>query len=181
MSTQLPRPRVVVAADNAAGRSHIASDTLAQPGRTVPERPGYSVTNVWALFEAPARIADPCRVAEYSGLAPPPSGNVLRIIDYPPEPADPADRKKMFDALFTKMFATGHERASSSVHPGMHRTDSIDYVLVLAGEIYAVMEEGETLLRAGDVLIQCGTVHAWSNRSSEMARLAFVLIDGKRG
>lgn len=180
MTTELPAPRIVVAADNAAGRSYIQSDKRATRWRSTPERPGYRVTNIWALFDAPANIGDPCRVDEYSGLAPPPRGNVLRIIDYPPEPADPAERQKMFDALFAKLFATGHERASSSVHPGMHRTDSIDYVFVLAGEIHAVMEEGETLLRAGDVLIQCGTVHAWSNRSTQNARLAFVLIDGKR-
>jgi uncharacterized cupin superfamily protein len=62
----------------------------------------------------------------------------------------------------------------------MHSTDTIDYAIVLAGEIYAVMDEGETLLRTGDILIQCGTVHAWSNRSDRFARLAVVLIDAKR-
>ena len=63
-------------------------------------------------------------------------------------------------------------------HPGMHRTDTVDYAIVLEGEIYAVMDEGETLMRAGDVLIQRGTNHAWANRSKRTARIAFVLIDG---
>jgi uncharacterized cupin superfamily protein len=60
----------------------------------------------------------------------------------------------------------------------MHRTETVDYAIVLEGEIWAVMDEGETLLRAGDVLIQRGTNHAWANRSASTARIAFVLIDG---
>jgi uncharacterized cupin superfamily protein len=60
----------------------------------------------------------------------------------------------------------------------MHVTSSVDYAIMLEGEIWAVMDEGETLLRAGDVLIQRGTNHAWSNRSGKTARMAFVLIDG---
>ena len=62
----------------------------------------------------------------------------------------------------------------------MHKTATVDYAIVLSGEIYAIMDEGETLLRAGDVLIQRGTNHAWANRSERTARIAFVLIDGSR-
>jgi uncharacterized cupin superfamily protein len=62
----------------------------------------------------------------------------------------------------------------------MHRTETVDYAIVLEGEIWAVMDEDETLLRAGDVLIQRGTNHAWANRSGATARIAFVLIDGAR-
>lgn len=62
----------------------------------------------------------------------------------------------------------------------MHRTDTVDYAIILEGEIWAVMDEGETLMRAGDVLIQRGTNHAWANRSQQTARIAFVLMDGKR-
>ena len=60
----------------------------------------------------------------------------------------------------------------------MHRTETVDYAIVLEGEIWAVMDEDETLLRAGDILVQRGTSHAWANRSSKTARIAFVLIDG---
>jgi hypothetical protein len=62
-------------------------------------------------------------------------------------------------------------------HPGFHKTDTIDYAIVLSGEIWAMMDEGETLLKQGDVLVQRGTNHAWSNRTNEPAILAFVLID----
>ena len=173
-------PRVVVAATNANGRSRIQTDGPATNVRTVAERPGYRVSNVWATFGSPAPIANPNRAAEIKGLLPPAKGTVLRIIDYPPEPKDPALRAQMFHALFAKLFPEGAHRPANVAHPGMHATDTIDYAIVLSGEIYAVMDEGETLLRAGDVLIQCGTLHAWSNRSDDFARIAFVLIDGTR-
>ena len=64
-------------------------------------------------------------------------------------------------------------------HPGFHKTATIDYAIVLSGEIYAMMDEGEVLLKAGDVLVQRGTNHAWSNRTAEPAVVAFVLIDAE--
>jgi uncharacterized cupin superfamily protein len=62
----------------------------------------------------------------------------------------------------------------------MHRTDTIDYAIVLAGEIVAIMDDGETVMRAGDIMIQRGTAHAWANRSGAPARIAFVLVDARR-
>jgi len=55
-------------------------------------------------------------------------------------------------------------------HPGMHKTRTVDYCIVFSGEIWAVLDEGEVLLRAGDCLVQRGTHHAWSNRTDEPAR-----------
>ena len=65
-------------------------------------------------------------------------------------------------------------------NPGMHGTDTIDYAVLLQGELVAILEENETLMRAGDILIQRGTQHAWANRSKAIARIAFILIDGER-
>ena len=64
-------------------------------------------------------------------------------------------------------------------HPGFHKTATIDYAIVLSGEIYALMDEGEVLLKAGDVLVQRGTNHAWSNRTEQPCCIAFVLIDAE--
>jgi quercetin dioxygenase-like cupin family protein len=61
----------------------------------------------------------------------------------------------------------------------MHRTDTVDYGLVLSGELYVVLERGETLLRAGDIIVQRGTNHAWHNRSDAPARIAFVNMSGQ--
>jgi len=62
-------------------------------------------------------------------------------------------------------------------HPFMHRTDSVDYAVVLSGEIYMLMDEEDCLLKAGDTVIQQGTNHAWSNRGTEPCLIAFVLVD----
>ena len=61
----------------------------------------------------------------------------------------------------------------------MHRTGTVDYIIVLKGEIYAVMEKGETLLKAGDVLVQRGTMHSWSVRSNEPCIVAAILVNAK--
>ena len=79
-----------------------------------------------------------------------------------------------------KLLGEGHRPSGRpSRHPGMHRTKSIDYIIVLKGEIHAVMEKGETLLRAGDILVQRGTNHSWSVRGGEPCIVAAVLVDAK--
>jgi quercetin dioxygenase-like cupin family protein len=67
----------------------------------------------------------------------------------------------------------------ASRHPGMHKTTTVDYAIVLSGEIWALMDEGETLLKAGDWLVQRGTNHAWSNRSDRPCLVAFILISAR--
>jgi len=180
MPTELPLPRLVITGNDAQGRSRIVSDGPPHRVRSSKDRPGYRVSNLWALHGAPAPLDDPDRVAEVQGLMPPRAGSVIRIIDYPPEPKDTAALQKMFDGMFARMFPDGHHRPESPAHPGIHATETVDYVIVLKGEIWAVMDEGETLLCQGDIIIQRGTSHAWANRSNEFARLAIVLIDGKR-
>jgi mannose-6-phosphate isomerase-like protein (cupin superfamily) len=171
--------RLVVTTNDSNGRSGFGYDGPAAHVRSVPERPGYRVSNLWAIHDSPAPIADPDRVADVKGVLPPARGNVLRVIDYPPEPADPVERDRMFAAMFAKLFPDADHRGAGAPHPGMHVTETVDYAIVLAGEIYAVMDSGERLLKAGDVLIQRGTNHAWSNRSNDYCRIAFVLVAGR--
>jgi uncharacterized cupin superfamily protein len=61
----------------------------------------------------------------------------------------------------------------------MHRTETIDYGILISGELWLIVDEGETKLNVGDVVIQRGTNHAWANRSNKVARMAFILLDGK--
>ena len=81
MPASLPLPRVIVTGHTDEGRSTFISDGAPHRVRTVEERPGYRVSNLWALFDSPAAINDPDRVAEVAGLAPPPRGSLIRIID----------------------------------------------------------------------------------------------------
>ncbi|MGH8733399.1 MAG: cupin domain-containing protein, partial [Burkholderiales bacterium] len=136
--------------------------------------------NVWRTTAFPCPVNEVDSIKEHKGILPSKGGTILRIIDFPPEPKDPAELKRRLDATFGGIYQDAAHDRRAGKHPGMHRTETVDYAIVLEGEIWAVMDEGETLLRAGDVLIQRGTNHAWANRSSATARIAFVLIDGTR-
>jgi hypothetical protein len=179
--SQQPAPvRRVLTGHDAQGRAVFIEDGLAPAVRTVPERPGYRVTNLWATFGNPAPINDTDRVAELKGVMPPANGTVVRVIDFPPESKDPAERDRAMRASFSHLYKDAAHAPKPGEHPGMHKTESVDYAIVMQGEIVAILEGEETVLRAGDVLIQRGTNHAWANRSDAFARICFVLIDGQR-
>lgn len=136
--------------------------------------------NIWCTASTPADTDAGDESFRLQGVAPPANGTVLRIIDIPPESTDPEVTRKQIQATFGNVFSDAHrDDAGVKKHPGMHRTSTVDYALVLQGEVVAVMDNDETTLRAGDVLVQRGTNHAWANRSGEIVRIAFVLIDGK--
>ena len=80
------------------------------------------------------------------------------------------------DAVLAEM---GIANQGVARHAGMHRTRSIDYAVVMEGEIDMLLDDSEVHLRAGDVLVQQGTNHAWVNRGSRPCRVAFVLIDAR--
>jgi len=180
MIRDLPPVRLVVAGCDASGRSRIIKDGPPVETKNVPERPGYRVSNLWTTLGSPAIIDEPDRISEIHGVLPPTNGTILRIIDFPPEPKDSAERDRLMRVTFLKLYPDADHRPDGGMHPGMHTTDTVDYALVLEGEIYAVMDDEETLLKAGDVFIQRGTNHAWCNRSEKVCRIAFVLIDGRR-
>jgi mannose-6-phosphate isomerase-like protein (cupin superfamily) len=170
--------RRVVTEEDANGRSRIIEDE--QPlVLSVPERPGYNVSNIWVTSGTPASIAAADAVGAHKGVLPPRHGTVLRVIDYPPESSDPAERRRQLAATFGTLYPDAEHRIDDK-HPGMHRTETVDYAIVLEGEIVAMLDDEETVLKAGDILIQRGTNHAWANRSGKPARICFVLIDGKR-
>ena len=174
----LPSIRRVLTGDDAQGQSSIMEDGPSPAVRLVPERPGYRVTNLWCTGATPAPVDAPDGIATHQGVAPPPGGTVLRIIDFPPEPQDPQELARMLNATFGSMYRDAQHAPRPGQHPGMHRTATVDYALMLQGELVAIMDKDETVLRAGDVLIQRGTNHAWANRSGAPARVAFVLIAG---
>lgn len=180
MHLPLPPVRRVLTAIDAHGRSFIAEDGPSPALLYSADRPGYCNANLWRTEGAPAALLAPDGITQHSGVLPPPGGTVLRTIDFPPQPSDPQEQRRQHAAVFASMFQDAHHAGDSPRHPGMHVTDTIDYAIVLQGEIVAILDEGETLLRAGDILVQRGTQHAWANRSQTMARVAFILIDGRR-
>ena len=182
----LPVLRRIVTSVNAQGKSVIVEDGAPPVERkTSTGRPGGASRRVWVSFDSPAHIDDPDRTPELPGLMPPASGNVMTYVDFPPEPKDPAERARMLEAARQGGGGPPPEAGlkkggADSPHPGMHTTDTLDYAIVLSGEIYAVVDEGETLMKAGDILIQRGTSHSWDNRSDEVCRVLFVMMGGVR-
>jgi mannose-6-phosphate isomerase-like protein (cupin superfamily) len=175
--------RRVVTGHDENGKAVVISDGPAPFVHVNAVNPEWYSTDIWRTGEMPARIV---AVADEPTLGPrrqmpQKRGSVLRINHFPPESEDvrqmdPEASRRAFAAL-------GNEKAATfgkgGRHPLMHRTETIDYAIVLAGEITMVMDDVDVELKAGDVLVQCGTNHAWSNRSKAPCIVAFVLIDGE--
>jgi quercetin dioxygenase-like cupin family protein len=142
--------RRVVTGHDASRTARVIKDGPATNARRGAS--GSVSTLIWSTDRAPADIAIGETVedlgARILGTAPPRNGSRFVVIDYPP----------------------GNKGV-------MHRTETIDYVIVLAGEIDMELDNSTVKLRAADVLVQRGTHHAWHNRGTAPARLAFVLID----
>ena len=177
----MPRvPRRVVTGHNAAGKSIFVAD--GPTPHVFQRRAGSAI--VMELWETGATPADnrgnDDAIARGFRLPPPKNGSVFRIIEYPP---DSERLKALASELAGPDDGSGRmqaaDKSGGARHLGFHKTDSIDYAIVLSGEIYALMDEGEVLLKAGDVLIQRGTNHAWSNRTEAPCCIAFVLIDAE--
>ena len=166
--------RRVVTGHDPRGRSVIVSDGPSPHVLTIPGRTDFALTNLWVTNGAPASNAGNADAAARPVvLEPPKNGAIFRVVEFPPDQAPGGfDRK----AAFAAMGAHHAMDPDASRHPGMHKTDTVDFALVLSGEIWALMDEGETLLEAGDCLVQRGTNHAWSNRSDAPCLVAFILV-----
>lgn len=144
--------RRIVTGHTADGRSIVIQDG---PVPHIRAFPGARFDEAWATGQAPealglAPVAEPTTAS--LGIGPPPGGSTIRVIEFAP--------------------ATEGGRRSP-----MHRTRTIDYGIVLEGEVVLILTDSEVVLKAGDVVIQRGTDHAWENRSGRHAMMAFVLID----
>lgn len=167
--------RRVVTDHNARGKSVIVSDGPSPHVLTIPGRPDFGLTNLWVTDSTPAsNEGQTDAAARPVVLEPPAGGSIFRVVEFPPDKGG-FDRK----AAFASMGADHAMDPDASRHPGMHKTATVDYAIVLSGEIWALMDEGETLLHAGDCLVQRGTNHAWSNRSDRPCLVAFILISAR--
>jgi quercetin dioxygenase-like cupin family protein len=146
-------PRRIVTGHDDRGRSVVLSDGPAPASRTVTDD-GTAFHEIWSTAGAPAPIpaAEERDPTERPLRVPPePEGTVIRVVDIPAGGRSP-----------------------------MHRTESVDYGIVLDGELHLVLDDGSaTVLAPGDIVVQRGTDHAWENRSRGPARMAFILVDGR--
>ena len=143
--------RRVVTGHNEEGKARIVADNVM--GNVVTLRSGNSGALMWVTDATPADLdSSEDPATRAMDIEPPAEGSVFRILELAP-----------------------HKK------PFMHRTDTIDYALVLEGECVMLLDDGEEVaLAAGDVLIQRATIHGWANRTDRPCRLAFILIGAKR-
>jgi len=131
---------------------------------------------VWVTDQTPADLCGAAdRAAVDIGIMPPAGGSAFRIVDFPPE--TPEMRNLDPASMHASLGQGAPKRGRPPRHPAMHRTRTVDYAIVMAGEIDMLLDDSEIHLKAGDVLVQQGTNHAWVNRGTEPCRIAFVLID----
>lgn len=165
--------RRIVTGHDATGKAIIALDGPAENVR-VRAANGLTSTLLWAEDETPSdNSGDIDKADREIGVAPPDGGSVFRIVEFVPDD-DSVSNEDMKRELGLDLDSGGPVR-----HPGMHKTRSVDYAIVLSGEIDMLVDEDEVHLKAGDVIVQRGTNHAWANRGTEPCRIAFVLIDAK--
>jgi mannose-6-phosphate isomerase-like protein (cupin superfamily) len=168
------RHRRVVTGHDAQGRSVVLLDGESPHSFFLEKAGGLQLTELWETRSSPADNSGMKDAAGHEQrIEPVNGGSVFRIIEYPPDSV----RLKTLDpdSFFPEMGAQAADKAERR-HPGMHRTRTVDYCVVLSGEIWAVLDEGEVLLRPGDCLVQRGTNHAWSNRTGKPCVIAFVLV-----
>ena len=170
-----PEIRRVVTKLDESGKAVVMADSRVPMSG---ERPPNFVANMWVTDKSlPDFSWDADRGKTKTGIAPPKSGTVFRIVDFAPEPEAVArmDRNTMMKIVGANAPAKGLPPR----HPMMHRTRTLDYAIIMAGEIDMLLDEGEVHLKAGDVVVQQATNHAWVNRGSAPCRVAFILMDSQ--
>ncbi len=168
--------RRVVTATNDEGKSYILLDDETPH---ILEMTGIGVVSneIWVTDGSPADNTGVGDAADRPiALEPPPGGAVFRMAEFPP---DKDWRGKTDGAEGFRAFRAAKAHAANPDDAMMHQTDTIDYVVVLKGELTAVMEEGERTLYPGDCFVQRGTMHSWENRTDEPAIVVAVLISAK--
>ena len=180
----LYKARRIVTGHDQQGRSIVVSDGAAQNVLPNPSDPDRGHINFWRTDRVPADIQDESDPAAgpVFPLPPPRGGTLFRFFQIAPEKNEAGVPQEDRDARMAQMFeaaGAGHARQSMGRHPSMHRTDTLDYIVLLKGEVTAMLDVGEVQMRPFDVLIQRGTNHGWVNRGEEPALLMAVLIDAE--
>ncbi len=163
-------PRRIITGNDAEGKSHVVIDGPPTPFGA------YWMTDTTPVDNRGSGDAG----LQVRKLEPPPGGSIFRFASIPPD--DPKVSREERERQTAKMFAqmdAAHCRPDTSRHPAMHKTRTIDYVVLLSGEVTLLLDKGEVDLKPFDVVVQRGTNHAWVNKGKEPALIAAVLIDAK--
>lgn len=170
--------RRVVTSHDENGNSIFMEDGLAPNVKEMESMPGLALTDLWVTRSAPAENIGSNDDADHPIiLEPPKNGTIFRIVEFPPDSKwrDNANAKEAFSSI-----GADHATDDNSDDAMMHKTSTVDYLIILKGEIWAILDNGaETCLKQGDVMIQRGTNHSWSVRTNQPCILAAILVDAK--
>ena len=180
MSTPGNAIRRIVTIDDADGISRRLSDGVVTDVKTDPARPCFASTRLWVAPGGPlsTRTVSGSAALPHT-IEPPPSGSVFRIVTFPPEDATAGTIGRSEVETFFRLMGSpsASTYSAQAPHPYMQKTRTLDFCIVLEGEITLVLDTGEVHLSAGDTVVQRGTNHAWSNRSTQPCRIAIALQD----
>lgn len=175
------QPQRIVTGHDAQGRAVVAIEGVPPTVVALAHIPGTVFHELWQTDRVPMTIDNgPDPTLGPLKLPPPSAGARIRIVDIPP---DTPEFLAQGAQRVAEAFASIGDRAASTVradspHPLMHRTQTLDFGIVIEGELVLVLDTEERHLLPGDVVVQRGTNHAWANRSDRPCRIAFVLLDG---
>ena len=172
----MARLKRYVVGPNAEGKSAVLIDEATN----IQETPGiFWRATLWSTKEVPVdNTIDHDRGNDIMSREPHPGGMLCRALEIPPDTADKMAHIERLRRLNVEV-EQKHEPTAADLarHPSMHRTDTLDCITVVRGEIYLVTDVEEVLMKQGDTVIIRGTNHAWSNRSSEPALMVGSMID----
>jgi mannose-6-phosphate isomerase-like protein (cupin superfamily) len=141
------------------------------------DSPVISSTNFWITDSTPPSLSKQDTANRPIGVSPPDNGTKFRLVEF--APLDPATEAKLPPEMIMKGVNHPPEKGILVKHPMMHRTRTLDYAVVLSGEIDMMLDDTSVHLREGDVIVQQATNHGWVNHSSQPCRILFVLMDSK--
>ncbi len=173
-------PQRIITGHNEKGRSIIA--VQGWPGDK-DGKPWRGREGIWRSDAGRQNTRDTTdRGERIPQLDPPAGGSAVRFFSIPPH--DPnlseADYKAQMDRFF-EAIGGDHSRDPNSRHPAMHRTETVDYIVLLEGELTLLLDEDEVQLKPYDVIVQQGTNHAWINKGATPALAFAVLVDAEIG
>jgi mannose-6-phosphate isomerase-like protein (cupin superfamily) len=172
--------RVVTGHDD-QGKAIVSSSGPLPTVAEITVIPGTVFHEVWCTHQTPVAVGNgPDPSLGPLMLPPPKRGTRIRFVDIPPDTPEllAHGASKMGDAFAQIGDVAASTVKADSPHPLMHRTETVDYGVVIEGELTLVLDDSEVDLKVGSVVIQRGTNHAWANRSGKPCRMLFVLVDG---
>ncbi|WP_025778199.1 cupin domain-containing protein [Brevibacterium sp. VCM10] len=167
--------RTVITGLGENGKSTILDDKNTEV-RTA--QPGFTVMELWQFDSLPQNVLAPASLGDEPVINPPDNGLVIRLASFPPD--SEFDAEGYAASLDAFHGGDTHDSEGDNSQGVWHHTDTIDVVTVIKGELYAVLEDQETLLKPGDTIVNRGVKHIWSNRTDEPVLIIATMMAGTR-